>query len=584
MSDSLTAALIARVQELERRLSSLESSEYTGQASSLKPWFDVKRYGATGDGVTEDTTAVQAALTAAKGAAGGRVYLPAGAYLVGALALEDADNITICGDGPGRTILQLKAAGNGHIFQFTRCDDLTVCDLEIDGNKANQTSSVYRGIYWLADDAASGGTQCARGRFENLFIHDTCDQGLCVAGGQGVKIDKVDTAGCGSASGNIGAGIHITDAIPDTTIHSYDVQIANCSDNGSGLDGGTEGAGLQMQVNTSRITVTNYISRNAKKYGVKCQAHKVELNNIQVFEPGTYGIALQYNDVRLSNARIEKTTAGVATGIGIGAPQQAADPRDISMDLSNIHIVGQGFYTGIDITGTESATDPVRHVHIGNVNIQSVGADPITHGLRVMGNVQSCSIAHAHVRDCTTNIAMVNALIDSVNYSPTKMVLTDVHSEEVLAAGGASTYGWNLGYGSGLLIGCTSERMEGSSRILWQNLARTWGFVSAQRKAWCGTTEEGQPISKINAGAITVSNSAYVEVNAESGTADDLTDITDGVAGQIVLFKAYTTRTITIVHNASKIILPGGSNYTLAGDKRLLLCCIAPGKWTVLNA
>ena len=44
------------------------------------PVFDVKDYGATGNGVTDDTVAIRNALTAAEAAGGGIIYLPAGTY------------------------------------------------------------------------------------------------------------------------------------------------------------------------------------------------------------------------------------------------------------------------------------------------------------------------------------------------------------------------------------------------------------------------------------------------------------------------------------------------------------------------
>lgn len=53
-------------------------------------WFDVTdaAYGATGDGSTDDTAAIQAAIDAAEAAGGGVVYFPAGVYIVGG-ALQD---------------------------------------------------------------------------------------------------------------------------------------------------------------------------------------------------------------------------------------------------------------------------------------------------------------------------------------------------------------------------------------------------------------------------------------------------------------------------------------------------------------
>jgi hypothetical protein len=546
-------------------------------------WINALEYGAVGDGETVNTTALQNALNALKTAGGGTLFIPEGTYLTAGLALSDADNITILGDGPNRTILKMvPAATSAPILLFTRCNFLTICDLEVDGNKENQIGKYIRGIYWLADNAASGGVLCEHGTFERLFIHDTTDQGLLVAGGRWAKIDKVHTERCGS-TGNIGAGIHIVNASPDISLLSCDVQISNCSDIGSGLIDGDEGAGLQMQVGTHNIQVSNYTSWNATKYGIKCQAHQVELNNIQVFEPGICGIALQYNDVRLSNVRVEKTTPGSSGAITISAPQQELDPRDIRMDLSNIHIVDTagGFYTGLSITNSESGTDPVSHVHVANLNIS--GFAGLNYGLRIAGNVTDCDIVNAHVTDCDTNITMGGYTINSVVYGPQRIQMIGVHSRE-LTPGPSGSIGWALGYGTGLLIGCTSEMLAGSSRVLWQNLGNNWAMAAAARCAMNITPAATQPSRTISGDALSVGVAGYIEVRAESGTTDALTDIAGGVAGQWLILKAYGSHVLTVTHNAAKLILPGGTDYTLSGDKRLLLYCLAAGKWTVFNA
>lgn len=50
-------------------------------------WFNVMDYGAVGDGVVDDTAAIQSAIAAMVAAGGGIVYLPIGTYLVTALTI-----------------------------------------------------------------------------------------------------------------------------------------------------------------------------------------------------------------------------------------------------------------------------------------------------------------------------------------------------------------------------------------------------------------------------------------------------------------------------------------------------------------
>lgn len=71
-------------------------------------WIDATdpAYGATGDGVTDDTTALQAALVAARAAAA-PFYLPAGTYRVTAtLTGAQTTPLRVFGDGPGITVLR----------------------------------------------------------------------------------------------------------------------------------------------------------------------------------------------------------------------------------------------------------------------------------------------------------------------------------------------------------------------------------------------------------------------------------------------------------------------------------------------
>ena len=93
------------------------------------PWPDGKRFsvrdhGAAGDGVTDDTAAIQAAMTAAANAGGGVVEFPAGTYLMSsAAALTGANDVHLV--GPAATILHSTRTPAGTL-NFTSCNRCSV--------------------------------------------------------------------------------------------------------------------------------------------------------------------------------------------------------------------------------------------------------------------------------------------------------------------------------------------------------------------------------------------------------------------------------------------------------------------------
>lgn len=61
--------------------------------------YDVKSYGAKGNGVTDDTAAIQAAITACAAAGGGIVFLPPGTYLLDSALSTSGQNVHVRGAG-----------------------------------------------------------------------------------------------------------------------------------------------------------------------------------------------------------------------------------------------------------------------------------------------------------------------------------------------------------------------------------------------------------------------------------------------------------------------------------------------------
>lgn len=73
-------------------------------------WFSVKTYGATGNGVTDDTAAINNAIAAASG--GGVVYFPAGTYSTSATLSILNDGVRLLGDGKNATVIKPITGAN----------------------------------------------------------------------------------------------------------------------------------------------------------------------------------------------------------------------------------------------------------------------------------------------------------------------------------------------------------------------------------------------------------------------------------------------------------------------------------------
>jgi hypothetical protein len=94
--------------------------------SKLQDVVSVKDFGAVGDGVTDDTAAIQAALNAVK-VTGGCLRFPSGRYIVSSgLTLDltgfandaDVDGVDIIGDGDSNTSIQWGSASAGTILSI----------------------------------------------------------------------------------------------------------------------------------------------------------------------------------------------------------------------------------------------------------------------------------------------------------------------------------------------------------------------------------------------------------------------------------------------------------------------------------
>lgn len=256
-------------------------------------FYDVKDFGALGDGVHDDTAAIQAAIDAASAAEGGEVYLSAGTYNVSAPAqggcLLLRAGVFLVGDGLGDTVIRsANPAGASSIIRGAG-DWIGARDLTLDGN---DTQANARGDGW--NSAGHDGVF-----LQGVEVYNARGHGFDLRSA-GRTFNMVDCV----ARSNGGDGV-ITDGQVNSFIHdsaSYDngnngfalggeLQLLDSSAHHNGLDGIQIVEGDSSLANTSTLTVdggTVYDNAGAGVHAV--QANGFVINGVDVHGNQSYGI------------------------------------------------------------------------------------------------------------------------------------------------------------------------------------------------------------------------------------------------------------------------------------------------------
>lgn len=209
-------------------------------------WFNVKDYGATGDGSTDDTTAIQDAIDAAEAVVatqgGATVFFPHGSYLVSSTLTVRTSNVNIQGSGSsGDTNLVGDAKGCGSMLtpaaafaDGTYVLDMTSTDVT-SPHAGNQIRNIRIGKVATLSNTVHGLHYGAyRGVVEDVFIDSVSGNGMVLEGKTGwniyeTKVNRVQIRGCGGDGMQLIAGA--------TDMH-FDTCIIHGNDNNLHCNGG----------------------------------------------------------------------------------------------------------------------------------------------------------------------------------------------------------------------------------------------------------------------------------------------------------------------------------------------------------
>lgn len=188
--------------------------------SLVTPVFNVKTYGATGNGSTNDTTAILLAMVAlqATGTVGGTLYFPAGTYVISSgltfgITVAQA-NVKITGDGSSSILKPTGAFSTSAVITFRNCNYWGISDIVIDSSA--RTGS---GANVLVDG-------CSYGLLTNATVKNS----------PGYGVDVTQVSGSGPSTYNVvDRNVYSSNASGNTHLTVTATAVGNFTYNATGV-------------------------------------------------------------------------------------------------------------------------------------------------------------------------------------------------------------------------------------------------------------------------------------------------------------------------------------------------------------
>jgi len=335
--------------------------------------LNVKWFGAKGDNTTDDTTAAQAAITAATN---GALYFPTGTYRAGTLA--GVSNPEWFGDGAGASIIKAINSLTSDLIGFLSKTNISIHDLTIDYNTSAAVGTPSALGFLDCDDVrvhdcqiinfvklGLGFNSCNRVWVQNNYIAKTTasptavnecilvtesgfgtssyfwiDNNYCVNSGMLLQGAYMSVTNNSVINWQYGAGVGI--AQTTTTIFAY--VAGNYFSNGyNGLDGdGFTCKGIECWGSASRIEGNVCFNNGGPGMYVGGQrsivADNICYNNVIYTAEVGAGIVLGYLDATYNASRCVVTGNTCFDTLGAGGTQDYG----ISVNASNVGIVLAG--------------------------------------------------------------------------------------------------------------------------------------------------------------------------------------------------------------------------------------------------
>lgn len=333
--------------------------------------ISVKDFGAAGDGLADDTTAIQAAINRVGFLGGGEVYFPPGTYKYTSALTNTVDGVSLRGSGRTSTVIK----GDGGI-SLTGCDGFALRDFQL-----LTTSSSVNGTGLTM-------STCTTATISNVYVSgwyvsvaaSSCSE-IAITG------SKLRSPGAGAGNGR---SLTLT-STSSVTIASSQLDTFGAASRGIELLGSSSGltvtgswltsTGVSVRFDAALTGTAHRFVGNSFAYGTAAfsfggatmpSAFYQAGNGVDGYKVGLLTGATVTPDLTLgSSITVDATTTGSAYTVAVPTPPPSALDYGVFMKLTlYCHaggaITGWGLAAGYHVSSAPSTTDTQRTTYLFN--------------------------------------------------------------------------------------------------------------------------------------------------------------------------------------------------------------------------